>query len=435
MANIQSIQKSPGLATQSPDGQQLGTEGFDFMSALLGLQAASQTPEWWQTDPDATTGFNLGAQNFGQDAAMPMVAEQALSALNLPLPTPTVPGTQDTTTNTITPNPIPVPKATPENVVLDPNIDFFQISEPLSDGNAAVLTGVDVQALLQAPVEDLQPKQLQQLLSSVWGDVKEVKVEEAPIHSHADSSQHSLMKLMAANVERDNRVTVQKQTQIPTNVAEKASAKSVVPMPVQSSPELPETAPKIKEEKKTQPDTAFLTSTTGERIQDSSTSFEAAVKPEVGHVASTPKLIPQVLPKLEDLVQQGGGKLTMLLDPPELGKLTIELTTRGKNVELSIHSDSQTTRTALEGGMADLQQALQSQDLNLTSAEVHTARESSFASMNFGQGTNHQQGQSSREGSGSFSRQTREERLWSRDLLAETPVTRNRNAGRLDVRV
>jgi hypothetical protein len=419
MANIHSIGKAPGLATQSPEAQQqLGTEGFDFMNALLGLQAASQTPEWWQTDPDAPQNF--AALNFGQDAALPMVADPAINAMALPMPTAPTVGSQNIPTLDV--------KTAPENAVQS-LVDFSQVSEPLSDGKQGVLTGLDVKALLQIPMEELQPKQVQQILSSVWGDVKEVKVEDAPESPHADPTQHSLMKLMAKNVETGNQTAAS----APKVLAEKVSAKPDMPIKQEATSQaLPEAAPKIREEKKAE--TPFLASTQGERVQDSSTSFEVAAKPEGGQVATTPKLMPQVLPKLEDLVQQGGGKLTMLLDPPELGKLTIELTTRGKNVEVSIHSDNQQTRTALEGGMADLQQALQSQDLNLTSAEVHVARESSFASMNFGQGPNQHGQSSSREGSGSFSR-SREERLWSRDLLAEAPVTRNRVAGRLDVRV
>ena len=167
----------------------------------------------------------------------------------------------------------------------------------------------------------------------------------------------------------------------------------------------------------------------GERLEVS--NFEGVKPAETGTVHS--KVMPQVMPKVQDLVNEGGGKVTVLLDPPEMGKLTIEVTTRGKHVELAIHADNDKTRAALEGGMADLQIAMQNVDLQLTHTEVHSTQQSSASSMQFGESQSGREHSSSGEGSRSFGRQERQ--VESRSLFTETPVTRTRSAGRLDVRV
>ncbi|NBX76140.1 MAG: flagellar hook-length control protein FliK [Proteobacteria bacterium] len=85
--------------------------------------------------------------------------------------------------------------------------------------------------------------------------------------------------------------------------------------------------------------------------------------------------VPEVFHKVESMVHQGGGKMTLVLSPPELGQVEIHVSTKGKNVEVSVKSDNDFAKMAIEGQVADLQQSLQSQDLNLAKIEVHVSRE------------------------------------------------------------
>lgn len=85
--------------------------------------------------------------------------------------------------------------------------------------------------------------------------------------------------------------------------------------------------------------------------------------------------VPEVFHKVESMVHQGGGKMTLVLSPPELGQVEIHVSTKGKNVEVSVKSDNDFAKMAIESQVADLQQSLQSQDLNLSKMEVHVSRE------------------------------------------------------------
>ncbi|NBT59134.1 flagellar hook-length control protein FliK, partial [bacterium] len=85
--------------------------------------------------------------------------------------------------------------------------------------------------------------------------------------------------------------------------------------------------------------------------------------------------VPEVFHKVESMVHQGGGKMTLVLTPPELGQVEIHVSTKGKNVEVSVKSDNDFAKMAIESQVADLQQSLQSQDLNLSKIEVQVSRE------------------------------------------------------------
>ncbi len=424
MAFIHPIVRNPGLTTQSPD-QQLGTEGFDFMSALLGLQAASQAPEWWQVDPDSTNaGNSQQTSSFGQDAALPMPAEQVFSFSGLP-----------TQPEQLASVPVELPELKLEKPEFGPVSQaatpmFPQESPVLSFESESIKTVPSFHELFQVPLEKLQPHELKQLVASVWGDVKEVKVENVPETPHTDVSQHKLIQALAGKT-----AGAQVLEQRSTFAADSKSAQTELQVRSETpSLGLSDSTEKTHSTSRVvSSDKGIVFASSGEVPQEFSTEG-IAKSPESNGAPGPihPKLIAQVAPKLESLAQQGGGRLTMELDPPELGRLTIELTTRGKNVEIQIRTDNDQTRAALEGGMADLQQALQSQELQLTNVEVHTSRESSFASMQFGQGTSQQETPSRDGGS---SRHDKEERVWAREFFTQTPMTRQRGEGRLDVRV
>lgn len=418
MALIHSIATSPINNPQSPENGQLGTDGLDFLTALLGLQADQALEEGQSELFQGLLDQSVDTLNFGPDAALPIPAEntqnaQILASLNLSLPQ----GAQTSSLSDAT--------AAKSQLTADAlSLDALKAAEASAKS--------ELQALFNTPVEDLQPAQLKQLISAVWGkseEVKDVQVEEVdpkPALHTAESAQHSLLKSMAA--EKNEVVAGNVKQERPEIFSVRSDVTNSQPAVLGKEVGL------TKEEKKAQADSMpsfSLPSDSRLEIVDSAVKLDAKPDMSISHA----KLMPQVLPKIENLVEQGGGKMTLQLDPPEMGKLTIEVTTRGKNVELAIHADNDMTRSTLEGGLADLRASLATQDLQLTHAEVQRTSESSFGSLQFGQsGSESGQQDSSKEGGQSFF--GREEKNWSRTLLNnESPVARNRSAGRLDFRV
>lgn len=140
-------------------------------------------------------------------------------------------------------------------------------------------------------------------------------------------------------------------------------------------------------------------------------------------IGETPKMnhhpVPEVFQKVESLAYQGGGKMTLTLTPPELGQVEIHVSTKGKNVEVSVKSDNDFAKAAIESQVADLQQSLQNQDLNLSKIEVHVSREMdpSFLENQFAgfsrSGSFYQQSEGSRQDSSS-------EKSWNTNNLGNT---------------
>ena len=150
---------------------------------------------------------------------------------------------------------------------------------------------------------------------------------------------------------------------------------------------------------------------------------------------------PELFHKVESMALKGGGKMTLTLTPPELGQVEIEVTTKGRNVEVSVKSDNDFAKAAIEGQVADLQQSLQDQDLNLSKIEVHVSREMdpSFLENQFAgfsrQGNFHQYSQGSSQESyyrGSWDSAGDETPV--RPVSMNNQISRTGN-GRLDIRI
>lgn len=164
------------------------------------------------------------------------------------------------------------------------------------------------------------------------------------------------------------------------------------------------------------------------------------VTPNTGPV---PHTIPHVMQRAASMAQAGGGRMTVALSPPELGKVEVQITTRGKRVEIKMTSDSSMAKSVLESGLGDLRKQLEGQNLTLGHTEVQVSREhfgSSLQQQTAQQQFSGQHGgfQSSRDergsqqGSGGFSRGE------SRGVERVPTVAARRVAsapGRVDVRI
>jgi hypothetical protein len=395
----------------------LGTEGFDFFGSLLGLQAdASQVP--FQIAVPETT------DPFGQDAALPMPAEKPVfqAPWNVPLAIQLDPALPVLAKS---PESAPVPEAFGKR-------ERALVPEALGKRESAGeillrsddLTPADVEQIVQSFWQTSMPEATQAdagpRLDGIWQDVRSVEVRPKEVES--ESLQHSLLRKLSV-----------KSDLSPSKAPEKLA-----------SPE----APLVKSEVGSERADLVKPAPSEVRKQKGDISQSLELKPFEQGVPSVPsaespeeavkmsktteaKLAP-IFTHIEDLAQQGGGKMTLQLDPPEMGRLTIEVTTQGKHVEVAIHAEHESTRSLLESGMGELQTALLSQDLQLTHSEVHRTSESSFSGLSFDSGQK-EGGSFGQERGNSFS--GREEKAWVRTLREESPVARYRNASRLDVRV
>jgi len=100
---------------------------------------------------------------------------------------------------------------------------------------------------------------------------------------------------------------------------------------------------------------------------------------EVGPTESKGQVVraslPELFEKVKGMVHHGNGKMTVALNPPTLGQVEIHVTTRGKNVEISMKSEHDFAKSAIEGSLGDLKASMEAQDLNLTKMEVQVHRD------------------------------------------------------------
>lgn len=158
--------------------------------------------------------------------------------------------------------------------------------------------------------------------------------------------------------------------------------------------------------------------------------------------ASGPVTIPEVMQRVDTLVHRGGGEMTVSLDPPNLGKVEIKVTTQGNRVEVEMRSESHQAKSALEGHFNELKSAMQSQDLHLAKLDVQVHRDpTSFAGQSFSgmaDGRNAGNAQSGpNQGQGRFSpesnrRMTVTEPVPQTAVRSASPV---RGSSRVDLRI
>ena len=84
----------------------------------------------------------------------------------------------------------------------------------------------------------------------------------------------------------------------------------------------------------------------------------------------SPATLPELMSQVDRLAKEGGGKMTVTLNPPELGQVEVEVVSRGKRVEIEMRSESDKVRSLLENHLTDLKQSVQSHDLVVSKLEV-----------------------------------------------------------------
>ena len=96
---------------------------------------------------------------------------------------------------------------------------------------------------------------------------------------------------------------------------------------------------------------------------------------EVSKSEHKPTTVPELFRKVESMVHHGGGKMTVSLNPPALGHVEIQVTTRGRNVEIQMRSENNLAKSTLESQLGQLRHSMQVQDLNLSKLEVQVSHD------------------------------------------------------------
>jgi flagellar hook-length control protein FliK len=117
----------------------------------------------------------------------------------------------------------------------------------------------------------------------------------------------------------------------------------------------------------------------GENLSASGTAAAAALKGEAAQTAtaSLEKFAPrEVLRQVESGIyknlNEGAKQLTLRLDPPELGKLNLQLTVRGQEVSVVLKAENADAGRMLQENLHQLRQTLEDQGLKVGKMEVQT---------------------------------------------------------------
>lgn len=93
--------------------------------------------------------------------------------------------------------------------------------------------------------------------------------------------------------------------------------------------------------------------------------------------------VPELMTQVSSLVRQGGGKMSVSLNPPELGRVDVEVIAKGKKIEIEMKSSSEKVKSLLESHVSQLKGSMQAHDLVLSKFDIQVRREGSFASTDF----------------------------------------------------
>lgn len=379
-----------------------GTVGFDFNTYLLGLQDKASSVDGavdWQSlikSDDLVPTDLLGDQSKGQEVTTqdPLAALFAVpQSTNPVIAAPTAPAT-----------PVAIPVATAEiglpQAKQQQPIASAQSYESLKSEPKIQTVDWKALGLTQATPESIQSQgwdvqQVERLFTDRQVDMPQSESGKLalPVDAKVLNVQGQPEKVQAFRQEpltahqpiiQLSEVQRKAETSVPASGMRGEVAPETV---VKEGPAAKvELKSRLKPEAHANSDYSLLSSITGD-------SGNPPVKAETAVTASTQILEatapkdagrPQWVSSAETMASQGGGKMTIALSPPELGKVEIEVITRGKNVSVEMRSESEGAKKILQGGMSDLKSALMGHDLVLQRSEVKVAtlERSSLESFN-----------------------------------------------------
>ncbi len=376
--NIQSPSPAQGMGLGQVQAQgQPETGEFDFMNYLLGLQDP-QTP----TTPDALLALGVpspekGATDLSRDPLQAMFA----AIPNMPQMNPALLAD------------LPKP-------VVNPSLNGGGEAQVMAK-EATKPQWISSEDLMKA-TNALVPSSTEAVDAMNEGN-KAVKSEEKGIplegfqkvadQAGVDLSISRQGQQLAAKKYAANKAEAEAKTVAP--VVEAARPRAEKAIETSSSPVAQAALPEVKPEAVSQKKNGDTSSLEINGFSSSSSVHKAevaqtAIDNKAASGSTGPVALPEVMSQVQTLVQKGGGEMTVALDPPDLGRIQVKVTTRGNRVEVEMRSESVQAKNALESHFADLKSSMQSQDLHLAKLDVQVHHDpmsfsgQSFAGMNDG---------------------------------------------------
>jgi flagellar hook-length control protein FliK len=145
-----------------------------------------------------------------------------------------------------------------------------------------------------------------------------------------------------------------------------------------------------------------------------------SVKTEKNSSISPVEIISQVTNEIKETAANDGGRVKIILNPPSLGKLEMDVTVRNGKVEVVLVADNKDVQQTLNTHIDKLKGSLQSQGLTIERCDVFMQDKREEYQQNFSQHAFYQQDRSGQE---SNSRQDNpEEKINAKAIISERPV-------------
>jgi flagellar hook-length control protein FliK len=150
-------------------------------------------------------------------------------------------------------------------------------------------------------------------------------------------------------------------------------------------------------------------------VQDRFAGSTAAVKPQA--------VMSQVLDGAVEVLRNGSGRVALALQPPQLGKLDLDVAVKDNRVTMIMLADNQEVKQMLQAGMDDLRNAQQDKGFQIDRMEVLVQNRPDDGGAGFWQ----QAGFSGNDSSGREQRKSKPEAAPAVQRLAERMIRSGEN--------
>ncbi len=379
--NTRAIQHSSmqGMLGNDVNAPGTGEGDFDFLNYLLGLQVAPT---------DVATDLNVlslksGEQTQTQDEPVLSLFDKKGSELVNPM----IVGTPQITENK-TAKPIVVPGS---EILTETKTG--DVKEDRSTEKTTSLYDFEKRMLLESNVKTSEQPEVKVTEGPKQQNVEASTGDKKDINAGYDKVQKAALE-NAKQLKQDSNATTKSQVDLSDN---KQNISNVIHNTAFTKETVESTGTEKKRSKDDEMD-MFSAS------MDGSAPVPQGIQADLGvdkhKPTQKPASVPEMFSKVESMVHNGGGKMTITLNPPSLGHVEVQVTTKGKNVEIQMKSSNDFAKAAIESHVAELKSSMQSQDLVLQKLDVHVNHDlgRNFSGAEFSQsqqgGNPYQQNQS-----------------------------------------
>lgn len=271
---------------------------------------------------------------------------------------------------------LPVPAFASTPLSGTPAEPATRVVEALGEGARQVSPpSATLQAEAQTPEIEALGEEALQVLTSSEAQTPEIEAsanEARQVSPSQPESQSPQMAEFEVAFEANLLDPLAERQQVVKLMASEPEAAEVEAIPTDSAADRDEAEPQVLR-------------TTTEPIAQKATDGDASRDQRHDSEARREQVIAQVKERLETLDLGRPQRVTIKLNPEELGQVVITLKRMGTSVETSIHAENPQTREALGQGKEALAGALEQRRFELTNFRVTNLRESEMFFGQFGQ--------------------------------------------------